>query len=423
MPPLEPTPAPLAGPVDAPPWRDRLALLLESTGDGIFGVDLDGRCIFANGAAARLLGHAVEALLGCNMHRLIHHSHGDGSAYAERSCPIFQAFRSGRPCRIDSDVLWRRDGSSFPAQYSSAPIVEDGVVRGAVVTFVDISERKRSERLLHDANEALETRVAERTRDLTAALDELRRLSAHAHSVREDERTRIAREIHDEFGSLLVGLRLDTAWLRSRLADRPELAGKCHGMSRTIEAAVENVGRIITDLRPSLLDHQGLAAALEWQVAEFARTTEIECRARITIDRVVAAALDDALATALFRIVQELLSNIARHAAAGSADVVVERRGDALVIEVGDDGRGASPTVFEQSTRYGIRGIRERAGHFGGDLRLAGRDGGGICATVTVPLPALALALAPSGSTRRGGTASDLAEAVADLVLDPVVAA
>ena len=372
--------------VDAPPWPDRLALLLESTGDGIFGVDLDGRCIFANGAAARLLGREVEALLGRNMHRLIHHSHGDGSAYPEHCCPIFKAFRSGDACRVDSDVLWRGDGSSFPAEYSSSPILEDGVVRGAVVTFVDISERKRTQRLLQEANEALETRVGERTRDLSAALDELRRLSAHAHSVREDERTRIAREIHDEFGSVLVGLRLDTAWLRSRLVDRPELAAKCHGMSRTIESAVESVGRIITDLRPSLLDHQGLAAALEWQVAEFARVTEIDCRVRIAIDEVVAAGLDDALATALFRIVQELLSNVARHAEARRIDVIVERRADSLVVEVSDDGRGAPDASFRQPTRYGIRGIRERAGHFGGTLSLDSRDGEGTIATVTVPL-------------------------------------
>lgn len=380
-------PFPPSRAADHPLWRDRVALLLESTGDGIFGVDLDGRCIFANGAAGAMLGHPVEAMIGRNMHRLIHHSHVDGSAYHEHDCPIFQAFRSGDPCRIDSDVLWRADGSRFPAEYSSNPILEDGVVRGAVVTFVDISERKRSERLLHGVNSELEARVVARTHDLTVALDELRRLSAHAHSVREDERTRIAREIHDELGSLLVGLRLDTAWLRSRLPDRPALAGKCGDMSRTIETAVENVGRIITDLRPSLLDHQGLAAALEWLADEFARTTEIACRIRIAIDDGVADALPDSLATALFRITQELLSNVARHAEAKHLDVLVECRDGSLVIVVADDGRGATSGAFEQPSRYGVRGIRERAGHFGGVLQVESRVHGGTTATVVVPLP------------------------------------
>ena len=381
-----PSPTPRAA--DHPLWRDRVALLLESTGDGIFGVDLEGRCIFANGAAGAMLGHAVDAMIGRNMHRLIHHSHVDGSAYHEHDCPIFQAFRSGDPCRIDSDVLWRADDSSFPAEYSSHPILENGVVRGAVVTFVDISERKRGERLLQEVNSELEAHVVARTHDLTVALDELRRLSAHSHSVREDERTRIAREIHDELGSLLVGLRLDTAWLRSRLADQPALASKCQGMSRTIETAVENVGRIITDLRPSLLDHQGLAAALEWLAAEFARTTEIACHINIAIDDAVAGELSDSLATALFRIMQELLSNVARHAEARHIEVVVERRDRTLVVVVADDGRGATRGSFEQPSRYGVRGMRERAGHFGGTLRIESREGEGTIATVVVPLPA-----------------------------------
>lgn len=370
--------------IDSPLWRDRLALLLESTGDGIFGVDLDGRCIFANRAAARMLGHAVEDLLGRNMHALIHHSHADGDPYPDHCCPIFRAFRSGASCRIDSDVLWRADGTSFPAEYSSNPIVEDGEVRGAVVTFLDISDRKRAERLLQEANGALEARVASRTQALSAALEELRRLSAHAHSVREQERTRIAREIHDEFGSLLVGLRLDVAWLRARLADRPEMSTKCRAMSRTIETAVENVGRIITDLRPSLLDHQGLAAALEWLCSEFARTTEITCRSRIALDD---AEFPDALSTTLFRIVQELLSNVARHAAATRVTIDVARHDDALAIVVDDNGRGATDAAFEAATSYGVLGMRERAGHFGGTIAIASVPGRGTRVTVRVPVP------------------------------------
>ncbi|MEY8879286.1 MAG: PAS domain S-box protein, partial [Leptothrix sp. (in: b-proteobacteria)] len=185
------------------PLSERLTLLLESTGEGIFGIDLAGCCTFANRAAAQALGWPAEALLGRNMHEVIHHSHPGGAHYPEADCPIFNAFRQGLPCRVDDEVLWRADGSWFWAEYSSHPILDDGAVRGAVVTFVDISERRAAADELRRHRDELEARVAERTR-------ELRELANHLEAVREAERTRIAREIHDELGSLLVALKMDT---------------------------------------------------------------------------------------------------------------------------------------------------------------------------------------------------------------------
>src|SRR5690606_18912444 len=107
-------------------------LLLSSTGEGVYGVDLDGRCIFINPAGARLLGYEPGELIGCNMHELTHHARADGSPYPEAECPIFNAFRRGIPCRIDSEVFWRRDGTAMAVEYSSHPIMDGGRVRGAV---------------------------------------------------------------------------------------------------------------------------------------------------------------------------------------------------------------------------------------------------------------------------------------------------
>lgn len=225
-------------------WNDRLSLLLQSTGEGIFGIDTDGRCVFANRAAGHLLGRPPEQMLHRNMHYLIHHTRPDGVHYPVDECPIFHAFLRGEPCRIDTEVLWRADGTSFPAEYSSFPIVAadpDGAadrILGAVVTFKDISERKRTESLLRRSHEHLERRVAERTAELSGALAQLRELSAHLASIREDERTRIAREIHDELGSLLVALKMDVNWLGKRLADAPALRCKCHAMGGLIDRAV-----------------------------------------------------------------------------------------------------------------------------------------------------------------------------------------
>ena len=380
-------------------WNDQLALLLESTGDGIFGIDLAGCCTFINRAGAAMLGFTVEQTLGRNMHELIHHSLREGSHYHEHDCPIFRAFRVGLPCRVDTEVFWRADGSAFDAEYSSSPVIDGGVVQGAVITFLDITLRHRAEALLKRARDELEARVDERTIELSAALAQLRELAAHSHSVREEERTRIAREIHDELGSLLVALKFDVNWMQRRVGDNEALAHKCSAMARLIEGAVENVGRIITDLRPSILDHQGLLAALEWQIAELRDSTELACESRIHIAAGVSAPGGDegpggALATAVFRIFQEMLSNVARHAQAARVSIAITLDDDALTIQVDDDGKGASASALNRPTSYGVMGMRERARHFGGRVTISSEPGAGTRARLVMPLAAQAAVVA-----------------------------
>ncbi|MEB0230824.1 histidine kinase, partial [Undibacterium sp. 10I3] len=339
-----------------------------------------------NRAGAAMLGRSVNEVLGQNMHGLVHHSHKDGRHYPEEVCPIFLAFRTGQPCRNDQEVFWRSDGSPFAVEYSSHQVIDQGQVRGAVITFSDISKRRYAEEQLQHAKQELEVRVAERTAELSAALNQLRQLSAHAHSVREEERKRIAREIHDELGSLLVALKFDVNWMARRVADREEVSRKCSVMNRLIESAVENVGRIITDLRPSILDHQGLIAALEWQVQEFAEATEMQCDSSIeaTPD---AATPEPNLATAVFRIFQEMLSNIARHAQASAVHIRIRLRQDALLMEVADNGVGAQQAALYRADSYGVMGMRERALHFGGDLQISSQHGEGTLVRLTVPVP------------------------------------
>ena len=366
-----------------PAATDRLTLLLESTGEGIFGIDLDGRCTFVNRAAATALGYGTELVLGRNMHELVHHSHGDGRHYPECDCPIFNAFRRGLPCRIDDEVLWRADGSSFPAEYSSYPVIENSVVQGAVVTFVDITERKHAEALLKRTNDELERRVAERTR-------ELRDLANHLETVREGERKRIAREIHDELGSLLVALKMDTHWLGKRVLEQPALMAKCQGMGRLIDTAVDNVGRIITDLRPSILDHQGLWAALEWQAQEFIESSELQATLQVHVAAGVAPP-EGGLAIAVFRIFQEMLSNVARHARAKSLQLRISvddapAPAPVLCIDVRDDGVGAAAAALTDPQSFGVIGMRERASHFGGRVTISSAPGLGTRVRLLMPL-------------------------------------
>jgi PAS domain S-box-containing protein len=124
--------------------REKVALL-ELSGEGIYGVDLQGRCTFINRSGARMLGYKTEELVGKNMHALMHHSRPDGSPYPQEECPIYRAFQLGQGCRLENEVLWRRDGTRFAAEYSAHPILEDGAIRGAVVTFDDISKRKQAD--------------------------------------------------------------------------------------------------------------------------------------------------------------------------------------------------------------------------------------------------------------------------------------
>ena len=386
----------LPSPTSHPLWQHQLGLLLESTGEGIFGIDLDGHCMFINRAGAEMLGYQPAEVIGCNMHELTHHSHPDGSHYADTDCPIFNAFRRGLPCRIDTEVFWRHDRSSFAVEYSSHPIMDGTQLRGAVITFLDITARRRAAEALQQAKDELGLRVEERTRELSDALSQLRELSAWLDKVREHERTRIAREVHDELGSLLVALKMDVNWIGRRLGEQQERApdaaqamreqmrGKCQNMSGLIERAVDNVGRIITDLRPSILDYQGLWAALEWQAHEFVQSAELQLDWEI--DMPVGIELPEPAAIAVFRIFQEMLSNVGRHAKATRIEVRIGVQAAQLHIGVRDDGVGAPAHAFEAATAYGVLGMRERARHFGGRIEIASKIGLGSTFHLRMPL-------------------------------------
>ncbi len=140
---------------------NQLRLLLESTDEGVYGVDPQGHCTFVNRSAADMLGYGAEDLLGKSVHGLIHHHRLDGSPYPEQECPIYHAYRMGQGTRVDDEVLWRRDGNSFPVEYAAHPIVDRGIVQGAVVTFLGITERKQAEAERERLHEEAERRAAE----------------------------------------------------------------------------------------------------------------------------------------------------------------------------------------------------------------------------------------------------------------------
>ena len=231
------------------------------------------------------------------------------------------------------------------------------------------------------------SRADAEARTLSAALEEsraqLQRLAAGLLLAREEERTTIAREIHDELGQTLTALKMDTAWIGRRLADNmPEIGAKLGAMGTLIDDTVVTVRRIATDLRPGILDDLGLAAAVEWQAQEFEHRTGIACALRGTVDQ---GAVDPLVSTAVFRIFQESLTNVARHSRASRVAVTLEHRHTDLVLEVRDDGIGIAAADASHVRSIGLAGMRERAQLVGGGFSISGAPGAGTTVLVQIP--------------------------------------
>jgi signal transduction histidine kinase len=211
----------------------------------------------------------------------------------------------------------------------------------------------------------------------------LRRLAAHADQIKENERKRIAREIHDDLGQNLLALRIEADLLSSRTAERhPRLHARAHATLMQIDATIKSVRQIINDLRPNVLD-LGLSAAVEWQVAEFRRRTGIACE---LIDEPKEVPLSDHAATAFFRILQESLSNIVRHARATRVKVELKMTGNRLSMTVADNGIGLQSRERGKAGSFGLVGIEERINILGGSFTIESTEGAGTTVCVSVPL-------------------------------------
>ncbi len=236
-------------------------------------------------------------------------------------------------------------------------------------------------RALREAHERAERKKAER--QLHESHERLRALSTHLQTVREDERTRIALEVHDELGQALTGLKLDL-W---RLAGQPPQGRNSHGskiksLVARVNATIQTVRRIATELRPGILDNLGLVAAIEWQAAEFESRSGLKCivRADPKVPR-----LGPDLNTAFFRIFQETLTNVIRHARAKRVEVHLSKQADLVVLAVHDNGRGISEAEISNIRSVGLCGMRERAALFGGQVNIRGLPGHGTTVTVHIP--------------------------------------
>lgn len=233
-------------------------------------------------------------------------------------------------------------------------------------------------RELEQARDQLERRVEERTA-------ELRELAAHMEAVREEERASIARELHDEFAGTFTALNLDLGWLEGQLPPSAEaLRGKLRDMGEEVRAAARITRRIVTDLRPAVLDDMGLVEAIRWQLEVFSERAGFEFRLNAADEEPVAPR--DPRAVTLFRIFQEALSNILRHAQARRVEVACRRDGGELRLEVIDDGVGMERDAAAKPGCHGIRGMRERVYALDGSMVIESPLRGGSRLEVCIPL-------------------------------------
>lgn len=286
---------------------------------------------------------------------------------------------------IESDPLWadyRAVAAShgLRACWSSPIVAKDGRVLGTFALYrrsphvPDDDERRTVARAVHLAGIAIERRQLE---------DQLRALTAHVEEVREEERTGIAREVHDELGQALTALKMDVAWIRRRVPRDDGVAEKLSSMTAMIDETIDVVRRISAELRPGVLDDLGLLAAIEWQAHESERRLGVRCTVTSSLSD---EKLDRAVSTAVFRIFQEAMTNVARHAGASDVAVSLERVGDELRLDVIDDGRGITPEEALRPASLGLLGIRERARRLGGVAHVGPASPRGTRVTLRLPL-------------------------------------
>ena len=335
--------------------------ILDAVPQAIVGLH-NRRIIFANNAVKQTFGWHREELIGRSV-SLFYRNEKESEEIAR----YFYTTLSRQRTFVNEFHCRRKDGRDILCRMRAARIGEKLVEQRIVITYEDITEKRRAE-------EELET-----------SREQLRNLSMHLQTIREKESTRIAREIHDELGQSLTALQMDISWLGSQLPEGlTSLKEKTRRMSTLIDATIESVHRIMTELRPTVLDDLGLTAAVEWLAEDFEGRSGVRCEAFVDCRD---ALIDKELATTLFRITQEALTNVARHARATMAWIRLIQDRSELFLEVADNGRGITRAQIENSGSFGIIGIRERVNLLKGTVRITSKSGRGTTVAVSIPLP------------------------------------
>ena len=308
--------------------------------------------------------------------------HPDDAALLHRT--FSAAVQSGSIYELEHRII-RPDGSVRWVYNRAHPYFDrNGKLSRYVGITQDITERKQAEEALKKYRTELEERVKERTRELADSRRQLRGLYSHLQSLREEERTNIAREIHDDFGQTLTALKMDLSLIARKLRDDKEgLKERLNASVSQVDKTIQSVKRVCTELRPGILDHLGLAAAIEWQAGEFQKRTGIKCEVEFDPENVE---VNPDLTTPLFRIFQESLTNILKHANATEAKGSLRLTNSSIILEITDNGMGITEEDLSKPNSFGLLGMRERVYPWGGKVTVRGIKNKGTTVEVIIPV-------------------------------------
>jgi PAS domain S-box-containing protein len=345
--------------------NERLTALVRASPIGIVILDADGLCQLWNPAAERIFAWREDEVLGRPLPTVAPEQSDEHRVLRDRVLKD-EAF-------TDLEIVrYRKDGSPVYINLSTAPLRDPhGTICGLLGLMVDMNQRKQAEL------------------QLSQSRDQLRALTTRLHSAREEEGTRIAREVHDELGQAMTSLKLDLSWVARRLSvsetadSRGQLLERIQGTMQQLDVTIQTVRAIATALRPSVLDELGLAAALDWQTRDFEKRTGIRCEWSVPA---VPIPIGPDQATAIFRIYQEILTNVVRHAKASNIRIHLGISTGWLTLEVCDNGRGIQESALAGKNSLGLLGMRERAAQWGGDISFLGAEGMGTTVRVRLPL-------------------------------------
>jgi PAS domain S-box-containing protein len=339
--------------------EEKLRLLLDSTAEAIYGIDLEQRCTFCNSACVRALGYErIDEVLGKNMHERMHHTRADGSLYPVEECRVHRVTQTGKGVHADDEVLWKANGTSFPAECWSYPQRRGQELVGAVVAFIDITERKRAE----------------------AALANVSRKLIEAQ---EQERVRISRELHDDIGQRLALLAIELQQLCDDSLILPEVRNRMGELQKQTSEIATDIQSLSHELHSAKLQYLGIAAAMSGFCQEFGEQQKVEIQFKASD---LPSPLSSDISLCLFRVLQEALHNSAKHSGVRHFEVRLWETSDEIHLTVGDSGAGFDIEAAKQSRGLGLISMEERIKLLDGKLSVESQPKLGTTIHARVPL-------------------------------------
>jgi len=339
--------------------EDKLRLLLDSTAEAIYGIDLEHRCTFCNPACIRTLGYErTDQVLGKNMHDLLHHCRADGTLFPIEECRVHRVTQTGEGAHAEDEVFWRADGTSFPTEYWSYPQRRGRDLVGAVVAFIDITERKLAE----------------------AALANVSRTLIEAQ---EQERTRIGRDLHDDVVQRLALLSIELEGVQRDIPDAaPELRTRIGALRNQTTQITNDVQLLSHELHSSKLEYLGIVGAAKNFCKEFGERQKLEIDFQ---SHDLPTALPNELSLSLFRVLQEALRNATKHSGVKRFEVGLWGSMGEIHLTISDLGAGFDTETALKSTGLGLTSMQERLRLVGGELSINSQPKGGTTIHARVP--------------------------------------